>query len=404
MALQWTIEQARIYQLWSVGLHGSSYDKGEAGIRTCFRDLGGIQLDPLPILGRNHDLVIQARVDGTHPGDTLTLIHEERLGFEYWDKVLCVLPIETFPWFRSLMAAGGNEWERSREQRLNQEHPGAIDAVYTSIKRHGPLSSRELKELDIAQGDHRGWKSTKAANSALEVLWNRGELSVCSRNNYRRYFDLSERVIPKGSYDGSAPSSEAFFEYLLMKRVRAVGLLPVRGDAEAWASLRTARAEKIPEGLVAAGKLTVVEVGGIKTPFYASARAEEELAFAEKESLNTTARFIAPLDQLLWARRALSRLWSFDYVWEVYKPVAKRIFGYYVLPILYGDRFVARFDGRYNRKEKTLQVLAYYEEPNGLPLSHPVIHTAFQCFLSYLDGEQITLPSGEVWDRAGLSE
>jgi uncharacterized protein YcaQ len=91
-------------------------------------------------------------------------------------------------------------------------------------------------------------------------------------------------------------------------------------------------------------------------------------------------------------------------VWEVYKPVAKRIFGYYVLPILYGDRFVARFDGRCNRKEKTLQVLAYYEEPNGLPLSHPVIHTAFQRFLSYLDGERITLPSGEVWDRERLSE
>jgi uncharacterized protein YcaQ len=168
VALQWTIEQARIYQLWSVGLHGSSYEQGKVGIRTCFRDLGGIQLDPLPILGRNHDLVIQARVDGTHPGETLDLIHEERLGFEYWDKVLCVLPIETFSWFRTLMAAGGNEWERSREQRLNREHPGAIGAVYASIKRHGPLSSRELKELDIAQGDHRGWKSTKAANAALE--------------------------------------------------------------------------------------------------------------------------------------------------------------------------------------------------------------------------------------------
>ena len=398
MALQRTIEQARIYQLWTVGLHGSSYEPGKAGIRACFRDLGGIQLDPLPILGRNHDLVIQSRVDGTHPGETLTLIHEERLGFEYWDKVLCVLPIETFSWFRTLMAAGGNEWERAHEQRLNQAHPAAIDDVYEGIKKHGPLSSRELKDLGIAQGDHRGWKSTKAANAALEMLWNRGELSICSRNNYRRYFDLTERVIPRESYDGSVPSREAFFEYLLMKRVRAVGLLPARGDSEAWASLRTARAEKLPEKLVAAGKLTVVEVDGIKTPFYASARAEGDLALAEKEPVNTTARFIAPLDQLLWARRALSRLWSLEYVWEVYKPVAKRIFGYYVLPILFGDRFVARFDGRYNRKEKTLQVLAYYEEPNGLALSHPVIHAAFQRFLFYLNGERITLPNGEVWE------
>ena len=91
----WSTEQARLYQLWSVGLHGKAYPQGEAGIRECFRDQGAIQLDPLPVLGRNHDLVIQARVDGTHPGEALELIHRNRLGFEYWDKMLCVLPIDT---------------------------------------------------------------------------------------------------------------------------------------------------------------------------------------------------------------------------------------------------------------------------------------------------------------------
>lgn len=404
MELNWSIEQARLYQLWAIGLHGTLYPSGETGIRTCFRDLQGIQLDPLPVLGRNHDLVIQARVAGTHPGEALELIHRERLGFEYWDKVLCVIPIEEFPQFRALMTAGGEPWEARRETRLNQEHPGATEAVYRAVAEHGPLSSRELRDLDIAQGDYRGWKSTKAANAALEVLWNRGRVSVSHRRNYRRYFDLSERVIPSQFYESDPPSLDSFWRYLLKKRVCTVGLLPARGDAEAWAFLRSARADKLPERLVDEEELTVVQVDGIKTPFYVLPQAEENLSLAEKAAFDHDARFIAPLDPLLWARSAFRQLWNFEYVWEVYKPTAKRRFGYYVLPILYRDRFVGRFDGRYDRAEKILHILTYYEEPDGLPLSHPTIHTGFQHFLSYLRGEQILLPTGEVWKRKGLSE
>ncbi len=404
MELNWSIEQARLYQLRAIGLHGTLYPSGEAGIRACFRDLQGIQLDPLPVLGRNHDLVIQARVAGTHPGEALELIHRERLGFEYWDKVLCVIPIEEFPQFRALMTAGGEPWEARRETRLNKEHPGAIEAVYRAVAEHGPISSRELRDLDIAQGDYRGWKSTKAANAALEVLWNRGRVSVSRRRNYRRYFDLSERVIPAKFHESDPPSLDSFWRYLLKKRVCTVGLLPARGDAEAWAFLRSARADKLPERLLDEEELTVIQVDGIKTPFYVLPQAEENLSLAEKAVFDHDARFIAPLDPLLWARSAFRQLWNFEYVWEVYKPTAKRRFGYYVLPILYRDRFVGRFDGRYDRAEKILHILTYYEEPDGLPLSHPAIHTGFQRFLFYLSGEQILLPTGEVWKRKGLSE
>jgi uncharacterized protein YcaQ len=399
--LHWSVAEARLYQLWAVGLHGRAYRAGEDGIRQAFGDLGAVQLDPLPVLGRNHDLVIQARIDGTHPGDTLALIHRERLGFEYWDKVLCVIPIEAFPKIRVLMTSCGDHWEARREKRLKQKYPGAIEAVYEAVAEHGPVSSRELKTLDVAQGDHREWKSTKAANAALEVLWNRGDLSVTHRDNYRRYFDLTECVIPKEIYETPPPPPEAFWSYLLKKRVRTVGLLPARGDSEAWAFLRSVRSDRLPERLVEKGELLRVEVEGIKTPFYALPDAGEILDQAEACSFYDGVKFIAPLDPLLWARTALHRLWDFEYVWEVYKPVSKRRWGYYVLPILYQDRFVARFDGRYNRKEKALHVLAYSEEPDGLPHSHPTIHAAFQRFLAYLDGERITLPTGETWKREG---
>ena len=123
MELHWAKEEARWYHLYSLGLHGRSYPPGEEGIRRCFADLDVLQLDPLPILGRSHDLVIQARVDGTHPGQVLELVHRERLGFEYWDKMLSLIPIHHFPWFRPRMEAGGNRWEREREERLRRELP-----------------------------------------------------------------------------------------------------------------------------------------------------------------------------------------------------------------------------------------------------------------------------------------
>ena len=394
MELHWTKEEARWYHLYSLGLHGRSYPPGEEGIRQCFTDLDVLQLDPLPVLGRSHDLVIQARVDGTHPGQVLDLIHRERLGFEYWDKMLSLIPIHHFPWFRARMEAGGNRWEREREERLRREHPEALEDVYQAVEEHGPLSSMELRELGIAQEARRGWKSTRVANVALIALWNRGRISVAYRKNFRRYFDLTERVIPASLLDSPSPALEEFWEWFLLKRVRNAGLLPLRGDADAWPPPPGVRRSGLPERLVADEKLALVYVEGVKTPFLAPFDAEERLAEARRHDFDGRARFLSPLDPLLWGRRALRELWGFEYAWEVYKPPAKRRWGYYVLPVLYGDRFVARFDGKFDAATGILRVLSYREEPGGLPWSHPAIVSAFQRFLRYLGGERVLFPEG----------
>lgn len=385
----WTQEEARHFQLGAVGLLGARFPPGEEGIRQALRDLRGVQLDPLPLLGRNHDLVIQARVDGTHPGQLLELAHRERLGFEYWDKALCLVPIDAYPAFRPRMEAGGNPWELRREAALEREHPGAIDEVYAAIREHGPLSATELRTHGVAQDAHLAWKATHVAGGALEVLWNRGRLAVSHRVHHRRYFDLTERVIPNDMLARTVPSLEASLEHLLRKRVDMVGLLPARGDLDAWASLRAARDAGLPERMVEEGKLSLVHVEGFRTPLYAPPEAAEQLATAHSVPRDSRARFIAPLDPLLWCRNVLKHLWDFTYVWEVYKPQEKRRWGYYVLPVLHDGRFVARFDGRYESKTKTLQILGYWQEPNGLPRDHPAIVEAFARFLEYLGGETI---------------
>ncbi len=390
--LKWSRDEARLYQLAAVGLHGVDYPDGEEGIRAAFRDLRAVQLDPLPILGRNHDLVLQSRVDGTHPGMFLDLVHRERLGFEYWDKMLCAIPIEEFPHFRALMDVGGNSWEQHREERLDRDHPEAKDAVLEAVRGNGPLSTAELKKLSVAQGAHRGWKTTQAAGAALEVLWNRGRLSVSHRVNYRRYFDLTERVVPRRFFSQAAPSWDEFLRHLVRKRVDMVGLLPAGGAAETWMTLRQARADGLPERMVEEGELARVRVDGVRTLFYARPDAAKLLRAAEKAAFDDRAKMIAPLDPLLWCRDALTRVWGFTYAWEVYKKPAQRTYGYYVLPVLHRDRFVGRFDGRYDARTKTLHVLGYWKEPDGLSLRHRVVRDAFGRFLAHLGGKRIAWP------------
>ncbi|MEW6217869.1 MAG: crosslink repair DNA glycosylase YcaQ family protein, partial [Candidatus Bipolaricaulota bacterium] len=384
MALTWSREEARLYQLAAVGLHGKRYSEGEDGIRQAFRDLRAVQLDPLPILGRNHDLVLQSRVGSTHPGMFLDLLHRERLGFEYWDKMLCAIPIEEFPLLRALMEAGGERWERLREERLDRDHPGAKDAVLEAVRKNGPLSTAELKKLSVAQGAHRGWKTTQAAGAALEVLWNKGRLSISHRVNYRRYFDLTDRVVPRKLLARPTLSGEEFLRELLRKRVNMVGLLPAGGAAETWMSLRQARSGGLPQRMAEQGDLTLVRVDGVRTSFYARPDAAKVLRAAEKAPFDDQAKMIAPLDPLLWCRDALAKVWGFAYAWEVYKKPEQRAYGYYVLPVLHRNRFVGRFDGKYETKTNTLHILGYWKEPDGFPLKHPAIRDAFGRFLDYL--------------------
>jgi hypothetical protein len=395
----WTREQARLYQLVCVGLHGVQYPAGTRGIDACFRDLGSVQLDPLPILGRNHDLVIHARVPGTSPGDFLKRIHEGRVGFEYWDKALCAIVLSDYPLFRGLMAGGGDAWTGRRAARLETEHPGTLAAVEKAVQAHGPLSSKEFGTLDVAQEEHRGWKATRAANVALDALWNSGDLAVAFRRGFRRYFDLADRVIPADIRKAPTPTRASFLREAVIRRVRTVGLLAATGSADAWMMVRRARREGVVKALVDEGALIEVHVEGARSRYYAEAGAADRLRRAERTKPEPHAVFIAPLDPLLWSREALRDLWDFDYVWEVYKPAAKRRYGYYVLPLLHGTRLAARFDGRYERKDGVLQVISYQPEPNGPGLENPLVHEALQRMLRFLGGETIALPDGGRWAR-----
>jgi hypothetical protein len=388
----WSKSDARLFQLFSVGLHGRKFSKGSDGIKECFDDLDVVQLDALPLMGRNHDLVIQSRVDGTHPGQFLDLMHEDRFGFEYWDKVYCAVPLKHFPMLRTYMKSNHGLWHLRRKKMVEDHAPKALKKIYKTIEEKGPLSSREITDFGAIPAYNTGWKPPKITSMALDVLWNEGDISTTHRVNYRKYFDITERVLPKKLQNQKPMTGDVFWKTWLKKRVNNVGLLPLRGDNESWAFVKQAKKLGLIDAMIEKGELTLINVDDIKIPFLALGDAEAQLKQAQKINLSRRARFIAPLDQLIWCRQGISELWDFEYRWEVYKPVKQRRWGYYVLPVLYQDRFVGRFDGKYDTKSGAFNVIAYHEEPNGLPITHSAVEAAFSRFLRYLGGDEIKLP------------
>jgi hypothetical protein len=388
MHLKWSKEEARLFHLYSLNLLGKKYPRGKKGIHQCFEDLDVIQIDPLPILGRNHDLVIQARVDGTHPNDTLDLMHKERLGFEYWDKVYCAIPIKHFPTARAYMNAKSSErWEASRLE-LKKKHPRCFELVYQAVEESGPISSLELKQLDLGHTGNQGWSSSSVANAALEMLWHKGKLSISHREANRKYFDLTERVIPKTILDQKPATWKGYEKEQFLRRVHNVGLLPKAGDQLVWQLASYAKKSGLADKLVEKDEVALIKIEGVKYPCYASPNAAQMLVVAKQTSLGRKARFIAPLDPFIWSRNLVEELWDFVYRWEVYTPPKKRVWGYYVLPILYRNKIVGRFDGKYDKKSGILYVPAYHKEPKGLDRNHSAVEFAFSKFLEYLGGEK----------------
>ena len=279
-------------------------------------------------------------------------------------------------------------WEERRRELKNKE-PKVFELVLREVQERGPISSLELKDLDLGHTGKTGWSSSSVANSALDVLWHKGMLSIAHRSSNRKYFDLTERVVPEDILNERPATWKQFEKKAFLRRVHNVGLLPRVGDQLIWQLASYAKKSGLADKLVKNDEVALVKIDGIKVPCFAPPNAEEMLESAKNSPVSRRARFIAPLDPLIWARKFVEELWDFNYRWEVYVPPKKRQWGYYVLPVLYKNRFVGRFDGKFDKKKKILYVPNYYQEPGGLDLEHSAIQNAFERFQKYLGAEKI---------------
>ena len=307
---------------------------GPDGVRAVLDRLNHIQLDPLDPLGTNADLVAMARVPDVDRGAVYAALGGGP-SFEHFAKMRCLLPARAFPWYRDHVR-GALWWRRDRTERLPD---GALESVLAEVTERGPITARELTDRGGVEAfDWHGWKGTgKATTMALEELWGGCAIVVCGRAaNGQRQYAVPEQVFPEWTQVPSTP----WGPWAVMQRARAAGLLQV-ADGPQWGVLAAQRKDGTVDALVDSGALVRVKVAGSGRSYLAPA----ELLEAPIDAPDDTMRILGPLDPLIWDRKLVRHVFDFEYLWEVYKPEAKRRWGWYVVPILRGGRLVARVDG-----------------------------------------------------------
>ena len=307
------------------------------------RGLRSMQFDPLNVVGRNPDLVLQSRIKKYKPTMLYDALYVDRLLMDGFDKCLCIYPVAEFPHFK-----------RMREGQWTHFISPEVECVYSHIRveieARGPLCS---DELGLDEKVDWPWGPTKLARAALEGYWNIGKLILSHKKGVRRYYDLIERHLPEDILSAPDPhgSDEAYYQWLLKRRIDAVGLMWNRGSDAfvAMPGFTTAVRNRSFDALEVRGEIVRVEVEGIDRPLFLPAEDGPILEASLDAPEDKTMRFIAPLDNMIWDRNLIEALFGFRYRWEVYTPQVKREYGYYVLPVLYGDRFVARFEPEHFR-------------------------------------------------------
>jgi len=343
--------------------------------------LGSLQFDPLEIAGRNHDLVLLSRIAGYRRAWTDHWLYEDRRLYETYNKGLSIVPTAEMPWYRLT-------WDRNHARLSGQGeafdlHAPLVEELLTRIRDGGPLLPREVGPREAIDWY---WRPTNQVRAILEGLAQAGILGISRREGNLRVYDLVERLFPADLLATRVPEREQRLHRML-SRYQGGGLLGTSGQQELWVGTYRHAGEKaeLRAELVAQGALVPVAVEGLKGERYVVVSDLSLLDDAERElgagtppgGRDPGVAFLAPLDPLCWDRDLLRRLFDFDYVWEVYVPAAKRRWGYYVLPILYGDRLVGRIEPRIERRTKSLELVGLWWEPGFDPLAHEGFVEAF---------------------------
>jgi hypothetical protein len=383
-----TKTEARQTMLAIQGLFPPRKWQGKRGVKAFFNQVRSIQFDPINLVGRNPDLVLQSRVIDYKPSTLDGLLYEDRYLVDNWDKMASISLAEDWPYF-------------SRHRSKMEDMFGVPSDVVMSlapivikqIRENGPQSSLDFQ---FEEKTDWSWGPTRVTRASLEGLYKMGKLGVHHRINNRRYFDLIENLLPENLLSKMDPNQdlEAYQRWHVLRRIGAIGLAHPNAG-EQWGGMigvKTPRRREIIKELIADGNLFMVEIDGLEgDQFYLRSEDQSILERSRKGQTETGAAFIAPLDNLLWDRKTIQRLFDFNYVWEVYKPKKKREYGYYVLPVLYGDRFVARFDPGFDKKTGCLTIKDWWWEM-GIEVHQDMVNSLKEClkdFLVYLDANDL---------------
>ena len=362
-----TKQQARQFILAKQGLIGSYQFNGKDGAFAYVRQAGCIQFDPVDVCGKNAELTLQSRVKGFRKTMLQELLYQDRKLVDYVDKELSIWPVEDWPYFSSF---------RERSLQMSDTFEGLQELKEEAVRyidENGPVCSDTLPiEGEIFWHSSMHWsghwhKKSAAARSVLEQLYTDGTLIIHHKNGSRKYYDIAEKYLPAEILYAENPcrTDSEYTAWRVLRRIGAVGLLwDKNSPALLGIQVKAEQRKKILADLAEERKICQVMVEDVKTPFYYLSFDEELMQKVKEGSADLKPRmsFIAPLDPLLWDKALITALFDFTYAWEIYTPAEKRKYGYYTLPILYGDHFIGRIEA-VPGKDGILRVKGLWWEP-----------------------------------------
>ncbi len=341
-----------------------SLEGGRDAVLEVFRRFGSVQYDPIDVAGRTHDLMLHARVTDYEPAWTDEL-YERREIFEAYNKGLSFVYVSEFPWFRGRA--------RPTPPPEIDEHPEAAKRVLERIRSDGPLSSLDFERETGSSTDWFG-VPTNTVRALLEAYTLTGVLGLARRDGKRRYYDLLERLLPAKVLRQDVPLREQM-RHKLHSRYRVHGLLGVGGGGDIFGGIGPAKPDPrypgnpgrtaLREELIESGDIVAINVEGVNGKRFV---LREEVGLLETPpEPHASVAFLPPFDPVVWDRPLLGSLFKFDYVWELFHPPAKRRWGWYVLPILFGDRLVGRIEPRIDRAGGRVEVIGLWWEDGFEP-------------------------------------
>jgi uncharacterized protein len=372
---------ARQARLLLLGAQGLLADPCRPATASCLyrliEQMGFVQVDTINVVKRAHHLTLFCRLHGYEPSMLAGLLERRRTLFEHWTHDASVIPVQWFRQWRYRFdryksRVRRNAWWR---ERLGENPDALFDEIRSRIERDGPLLSRDFERAGedppTTQDGWWGWKPQKAA---LEHLWRAGELAVARRENFQKVYDLTHRVFPD-HHALAPPGEDEHVDWACSSALERLGMATPAELAGFWNAIDVAQARRWCEARSREGgveSVIVESAEGSTVPPAARPRPSYAVLDWRKRLRRLpdppeTMRLLSPFDPVIRDRHRARRLFGFEYTFEAFTPGSKRVYGYYVLPVLRGDRLVGRIDPKLHRERGVLEVKGAWWEPSVKP-------------------------------------
>jgi uncharacterized protein YcaQ len=379
---------------------------GPEAIMGVATDLASLQLDPISVVARSHQLVLWSRLGRYDLADLDTPLWRDRCLFEYWAHAAAIVCTGDYPIHSLLM----RRFPKARHGQLVAwlaDNQALRRSILRQLRDGGPLPTRALEDRAATDWRSSGWTQGRNVDRMLDVLWTQGRIMVAGRQGQQRIWDLAERCLPPWAPTQRPPEREVV-RLAAQRSLRALGVATARDIDRSFTAGRYPGLASVLAGLERSGRIEQVRLTADGTerpgPWYVHTDDLPLLERLQSGDWQPRTTLLSPFDNLLINRERTERLFGFEFRMEIYVPKAARRYGYYVLPILHGDQLVGRLDPAFDRASGRLVVNAIHPEPGAPASAGPAVAGALQDLAGFLGASGVDLrqPPPEVW-RGGFA-